>query len=463
MKLQIRNLKNTALGKKLHRQPWVAGITGGGVFAVLAGFAFFLPQLYSASATLVVTNPGIFSLEAANREALSNANLEKLIKRFGMNDEYASDSVKETIEHVRQAISVDFSDGGETTRKSFVISFHGADPRKTIDVTNTLASFYIGRNSTAHNPSAPESSQVSQASSEEHEQILRQIEEQKRQILQYKNRYQKELPEQLEVNKKTVASLHGQISVLTDDLKRKRHQRAALTHRVTFDGEVKPKNADANLPMLISYASSLRQELAELRNLYADTHPKVQRVRQELESLEARIKLRSKQANRSNRGKQQGKGRILVSVEELDAEISQLEKERKKLEQQLKEYQRYINNTPKREQELHALILANQALEERYASDFDHAPAVKIEERRTVQILHPATSATVPLGFQRLSFFLGALVLGIGAAFTSVFIWEKFIDTSFHAETELETETHFPVLVTIPRITSDRGERTAGI
>lgn len=442
------------LMKKLRRHPWLAGATGGCVFGALTSFAVFLPQMHSSSATLLVTRPENFSLESVNREVLSDTNIEKLIKEFGLSNESSINNG--TIDRIRRAITVEFPEDGRSDKMSFIVSFRGADPQKTIDVTNALASLYAEHNSMGRELSASEASRASQ---EEREQITQQIEEQKRQIQQYKDRYRKELPDQLDTNRKAVASLHEQIKTLTDDLRHKRDQRAALVNKTTRFGEAKPKNTDVALASLISYASDLRKELTQLRERHSDTHPDIRRVQQELGSLEARIKLRSKWTREKNHGEQrQGKAadeNVSTSLRELDSQITQAEDKRRKLEQQLHEYQKYIDNTSKREKELQALILANKIFEEKSALNRtlsnDNA-GTEIEKGGEIRILHSATYPAASLGPRRFSLFLAALSFGIGVAFGSVVIWEKWIDTSFHSETELESATQLPVLVSIPRI-----------
>ena len=465
MKLQARNLRNNVLAKKLRRHPWLAGVTGGGVFIALASFAFFLPPVYRSSATVRATKAENLSLEFVNREALSDTNLIKMIKEFELAHDYSLDSPEQAIDRVRKAITVESSKGELTEKHFFTVSFTGTDPQKTMKVTNALAALYSSRTPSVRELSASTIPRVSHA---ENPQTSRLIEEQQRQIQQYTERYRDELPEQLENNKKIIVNLQEQIQTLSDDVKRKREQRTNLANKTASLGEATPKPSDATLTALVRYASDLRQELTILRNRHGDAHPEVFRARQELEALDVRIKFRSKRLKGASSGASQhgsdGKTNGSLALGELDSEISRIEAVRNKLEQQLQEQQQYINNTPKREKELQTLILTKENLQKGTATKSELPSEVTERELETsegvrFQIIQPATASPVPFGPQRAPLFCLALVLGVGTACGSVVIWEKFFDTSFHSANDLETAMQFPVLVTIPRIAEGGAQR----
>jgi polysaccharide chain length determinant protein (PEP-CTERM system associated) len=472
MNLQVGNVDLNAVLAMVRRRLWFAVAVGSFVFVVVACLAFFLPKVYSTSALLLIEgrelssdfirSPGSVSVKTRlgtiSQEVLSTARLEKLVTDFQLARGRSPQSLEDAIERVRKAIQVDVTEGGREGTIAFSISFSGADPQKVTDITNALASFYVERNAMIHEQQASNATKVLQA---EVDQTKQRLEEQERQIQQYKDRYMGELPEQLEANSKAADRLHDRIQALTDEIVRKRDRRI-LASQITI-GEVTPNGGSSALDVLTNRILTLRQELADLRTRYSEKYPDVEQTKRELEALEERLEFRSKRVRGENSRERRriapGRGGVTTQPQELDAEIARMEGERNKLRQQLNEYQKRIDNTPKRELGLQSSTRDYKALQEKYASLVGRQEEAKLASRQKgeqFRILDPATYPISPLGPRRLLLFLAALVLGLGGALGSAIAWEKFIDSSFHNAADLEKATKFPVLVVIPRMAAGR-------
>jgi polysaccharide chain length determinant protein (PEP-CTERM system associated) len=479
MNLQVGSVDLNAVLALVRRRLWFAVAVGSFVFVVLACLAFFLPKVYSASALLLIEgrelssdfirSPGNMSVETRlgtiSQEVLSNARLEKLVTDFHLDRRRSPRSLEDTIERVRKAIQIDVTEGGREGTIAFAISFSGADPQKVTDITNALASFYVERNAMLHEQQA---SGVANALQAEADRMKQRLEEQERQIQQYKDRYMGELPEQLDANSKAADRLHDRLQALTDEVARKRDRRTILAGQATIEGAA-PNGGPSALDALTDRISTLRQELVDLRTRYSEKYPDVEQTKRELEALEERLKFRSKRAIGESSGEQRhvapGRGGAITQLQELDIEIARMERERKTLQQRLNEYQKRIDNTSKRELGLQSLTRDYNALREKYASLVGRQEEAKLASRQKgeqFRILDPATYPTSPLGPRRFRLLLVALVLGLGAALGSVIAWEKFIDTSFHDATDLENATKIPVLVAIPRMAAGR-EHSEGV
>lgn len=478
MNLQVGNVDLNAVLAIVRRRLWFAVAVGGFVFVVVSCLALFLPKVYSTSAVLLIEgrelssdfirSPGSVSVETRlgtiSQEVLSNARLEKLVKDFQLARGDSQRSLEDTIERVRKAIQIEVTEGGREGAIAFAISFSGTDPQKVADITNALASFYVERNAMIHEQHASDVANVLQT---EAEQMRQRLEEQEQQIQQYKDRYMGELPEQLDANSKAADRLHDRIQALTDELARKRDRRSILGSQSRFE-EAPLHDTPSVLDTLTTRIATLRQELADLRTRYSEKYPDVEQKKRELESLEERIKFRSKRGRAESGGERRRStsgGASIPQLQELDAEMARMEGERKKLQQQLSEYQKRIDNTPKRELGLQSLTRDYNALREKYASLVGRQEEAKLAGRQKgeqFRVLDPATYPLSPIGPRRFHLLLASLVLGLGTALGSVIAWEKFIDTSFHNATDLETATKIPVLVTIPRMAMAR-DRSTGI
>lgn len=474
MNLQVGNVDLNAVVAMVRRRLWLAMTVGGMVFMMIACLAFFLPTVYSASALLLIEgrelasdlirSPGGVSVETRlgtiSQEVLSNARLEKLVTDFQLDRGRSPQALQDTIERVRKAIQIAVTDGGREGAIAFSITFSGADPQKVTDITNALASFYVDRNAMIHQQ---QTSGVANALQAETEQMKQRLEEQERQIQHYKDRYMGELPEQLEANSKAADRLHDRIQVLTEELERKRYRRTILAGQGQL-GETPSADNPSALDTLTNRIATLRQELVDLRTRYSDKYPDVEQAKRELESLEERLNFRAKRVRGEGNGERRrgapDRGSSTTQLQELDAEIGRMEGERKKLQQQLNEYQKRIDNTPKRELGLQSLTRDYNALREKYSSLIGRQEEAKLASRQKgeqFRILDPATYPMSPLGPRRLHLLLAALALGVGTAVGSVIIWENLVDTSFHNAADLETVTKVPVLVTIPRMAVRQG------
>lgn len=477
MNMHVGNIDLNVLVSIVRRRLWLAIGVGSVVCAVIASLALFLPKVYSTWAVLLiegrelssefVRSPGSVSVETRlstiSQEVLSNARLEQLIKDFDLRQGRSSKPLDEIIDSVRKAIAIDITETGREGAIAFSVSFSGTDPQKVTDITNALASFYVERNATMREQQASGATNVLQL---EIEPMKKKLEEQERQIQQYRTRYMGELPEQLDANTKALDRVHDRLQTVNDEIARKRDRRSLASSQI-LKGEPTPSGGNTALDSLTNQVLNLRRQLAELQSRYSDKYPDVEQTKRELEALEERLRLRSRRVvdeNGERRAPIQASSGTNIHVLESDAELSRLESERKKLQQQLGVYQQRIDNTPKRELEIQALTRDYHALREKYASLIGRQEEARLSGRQKgeqFRVLDPATYPVYPIGPRRFRLLLASLVLGMGAALGSVIVWDKFIDTSFHSAEELESTTSFPVLVTIPRMAAP-GESSMG-
>src|SRR6266481_6804055 len=85
--------------------------------------------------------------------------------------------------------------GGTTT--SFTLSYRGRDPQTVAVVTNTLASFYIEENLKARERQASGTTEFLKAQLTG---TAKRLDEQERQVSEFKRRYLAEMPQQMQSN-----------------------------------------------------------------------------------------------------------------------------------------------------------------------------------------------------------------------------------------------------------------------
>jgi uncharacterized protein involved in exopolysaccharide biosynthesis len=238
-----------------NRRKWVAILVFLGAFSAGVGLAFFLPDQYRATATMlvegqpvpesfvrsVVTSEIETRLQTITQMILSRSRLEELIMRFDLYPDLRKRApMGEVVEQMRKDIQPELKwaeqRGGMRTTVAFAVSYRGRDPDRVAQVTNTLASFYIDENVRFRERQAAETAEV----------LWNQLQEVRRRLDQ-------------------------------------QEQRGASAKQK--DGS----DPSGSPGTLVGRIAELKQELATLRSQYNDRYPDVNRIRDEIVALERQL------------------------------------------------------------------------------------------------------------------------------------------------------------------------------
>ncbi|MBI3302442.1 MAG: hypothetical protein HYZ72_10265, partial [Deltaproteobacteria bacterium] len=467
------------------RRLWLALTLFGVVFTLTVSLIVFLPNIYTASALILVEGQQIPEefvrstvripvqnrLYTISQEVLSRSRLERLITDFNLYEDLRQRRrLDEVLAVVRRAISIDIKEGARDGAVAFAISFSGTDPQKVTRIANTLASFYIEENLKIRERQAIGTADFLQV---ELQQTKKKLEEQEQQVKQYKERCLGELPEQLDANLKTLERLQAQSQLLAENLARTQERRNTLAQQVA--------QADASVigsvtgpAAVATQLQTLRRQLAELQTRFSDKYPDVAQTRREIAALEEQSKNRPEGTFPEDRNPTRPARApayltpLQIQLNGLDTDLRLLTAERAKVQRDIAAYQQRVENTPKREQELLLLTRDYNSTRELYASLLKRQEEANLagsmerhQKGEQFRILDPASPPEQPVGPQRFRLFVVGLLLSLGAAAGAVVLWEKVLDTSFHRVEDLEAYTKAAVLVTIPRIVTgdDRARR----
>lgn len=168
------------------RRKWLAILIFAGTFAAVVSIVKFLPDVYRASAKVLIERqqiPEAFvrstvtsvvetRLQTMRQEILSRSRLENLITRFDLyTDMKKQASLERVIQRMRRDIQVELKqverEARDVASSTFTISYSGSDPQKAALVTNTLASFYVEENIKIRERQAVGTSQFIQSRMEE--------------------------------------------------------------------------------------------------------------------------------------------------------------------------------------------------------------------------------------------------------------------------------------------------------
>ena len=470
----------------LRRRLWVALTLFSLILTATIGLVMFLPNIYTAGAIILVEGQQIPQefvrstvtmgvqrrLQIISQEILSRDRLKQLVKKFNLYpNDIQKDASDETVAaKMRQDIGIEVkgrNSGLGTDTVALQISYTNLDPQKAMDVSNRLASLYVEKNQEVREKQTSETSEFLQ---DELEAVRQELEEQERQVTQYKQQHLGELPEQLNANMSTLGLLHKQMEIVSQDLERAKERRSVLVQMGEMEAALASLDFGTSEPTGDAQLGALRSHLAELRIRFSDKHPDVVRIQQQIDRLEAEQLQNQPEDAFSGDLDFASEGLdfsepVTISSNQIemaavDADIRRLIAERNKVRSDIAGYQQRIENTAKREQDLASLTRNYGRTKDQYNSLLKRLDEAKManslekeQKAERFRLLEPAVYPRVPAAPKRARFLLIGLVLSLGAAAAGVLLWE-FLDTSFHRVEDLKAFTTVPVLVTVPRITT---------
>lgn len=467
------------------------------VLTGVASLTLFLPSLWTATAQILVDRPQIpetmvkstVSSDLASRlltlsqEILSSSRLRDIVQQYGLYPRLrASQPVEAIAERMRREIRIDVRDerprtsGAGPASVAFDISYTAADPRLAAAVTNTLASLYIAENSKLREQQAAGTSSFLEAQLRD---VRARLTDQEQRIAAYKERHLGELPEQREANLRMMEQLQARLAFAQENNRRANERRQAMTKALaetdpgpgTATGASGPNPSPAQTAA--ARANLLRQELAQLQTRYSDRYPDIIALKEQIRALEAKA---AEPAPTPAPTPAPRRGRpdlrlppenpylqsLMQQLDQANVEAKASGEEIAYITRQVAVYNRRLENTPKREQEL-ALIARDyettkQLFQSLLAKRGEADIAADLEQRQKSErfrILAGAAVPSSPAGPNRLRLLLVGLLAAVGASGLAALLAEN-LDTSYRRLDEVRMALPVPVLSVIPSITTER-------
>jgi polysaccharide chain length determinant protein (PEP-CTERM system associated) len=478
------------------------------VLAAAASVAMFLPSLWTARATVLVTRQGIpealvRSTVTADPEArlltLTHETLDapRLTKIIEDNDLYPamrrSRSTADVVQRMRKDIRVEVQDererrGPDWRSLVFTVAYTATDPAVAARVSNTLATLFSEENRRVREEQAAGATEFFETQLRD---LRTRLTTQEQRITAYKEQHLGELPEQREVNVRTLERLQQQLQLAHENNRRASERRQMITRSLNDLDLASAMTAGAPGAGLTVGAgetaaarlSILRNELAAMQTTYSDKYPDVIQLKEQIRLLEGRAAEEQKRAATSPRTAGPPPSRqardlqlavqnpyVLSLMQQLDqasVEAKASADEITNLNRQINVYQRRLEMTPKREQELNLITRDYETTREMFRSLLakrgEADVAADLEQRQkgeTFRVIAPATLPERPAGPNRIRLLLVGVALALGAAGVAVVLAEQ-VDTSYRRAEEVRGTAGVPVLSTIPRIVTEADRLSA--
>jgi len=471
------------------------------VVVAAASLTLFLPGLWMANSLIMVDRPQIpetmvkptvvndieGQLISVSQEIMNRARLAAIIDRYGLYPSARSHGgMDEAVDRMRKDIKLEIQ-GDPDRRRSresrtvlFTVGYGTSNPRIAADVANQLAALYVQENDKLRERAAVGTSEFLERQLGE---IRTKLQAQEQRITAYKEQHMGELPEQRDANFRALERLQQQLTMAHENNRRANERRQLITQSLAdIDQSAGMASAGNSGPDVSPQAANaarlnlLKQELAQMQTTYSDKYPDVIALKEQIRGLETKMANDPPAASAAPAAPARGKnGRelrpapqnpyIMSLMQQLDqasVEAKASSEEIAGLNRQIAMYQRRIENTPRREQELSLITRDYETTRDTFRSLLgkreEAGIAADLEAKNKgerFRIVEAATLPERPTGPNRLRLFLVGVVLAVAASAAAVIIAEQ-IDTSYRTVDEVRASVPVPVLSTIPKISTER-------
>ena len=469
------------------------------VLTAAVSLAVFLPSLWTARSLVLVNRQAIperyvtptvqADIEARlltlSQEILTPERLTQIARQYGLYRN--ARSTDDLVDRMRKDIRIELMDqreqrGRETRSFLFTISYTAANPVVAARVANTLSSLYIEENGRQREQAAASTSEFLGTQLRD---LREKLQAQERQITTYKEKNLGELPEQKDVNLRTLERLQQQLQLAHENNRRATERRQMLTNALgeidtTVTMTATPSAAGPSVTPADTAAARLnllRQELAMTQTRFSDRYPDVVQLKEQIRVLEAKVEAEKQAAAALPKAvagpKRVGRdlrvppenayvASLMTQLDQATVEAKTSAEEIRGINGQIAFYTRRLENTPKHEQELAILTRDYDTSKELFKSlltkrgEADMASELELRQKgENFRVIEPARLPERPAGPNRFRLLLVGLALALGASGAAVVLAEQ-VDTSFRRVDEIRSTLPLPVLSAIPRITTEQ-------
>jgi polysaccharide chain length determinant protein (PEP-CTERM system associated) len=470
------------------RRRWWLLATACGVTVAVALGSLGLPNRYTSEATILVVQQQVperyvvpnttysvrEALDSLTQAVLSRDRLSQMITEFNL---YPGDARRLGEDGLVGLMRKDIEltpiqkDVNEKDINAFKIAFTTTDPVTAQRVTERLTSFFIQENLKLQEQQDVGTTSFLKDQLASAEADLKQQEER---VRDFKMSNLGELPEQEQENLGILAGLHGQlqntISELTHTQEQRTYLRSLLDQYRNLDGfRVSIADSGATPDPLVAAQQELQRletQRAALLSRFSPQYPDVVDIESQIarqKALLASLKLpadsKSDSASTADSSAPPESGSEAQVKSQLAAnqlQIDDLTKTQHRLEKDIAEYERRLNLTPVRQQQLSDILrgydLAKKNYDDLLGNVKQSEMATNLAQRQQGQQFRMVDQPSLPgkpSSPERGKIALGGAVAGILLGAALAFL----IDSSYHcfrSEEALRTAFKFPLILGLP-------------
>ncbi len=476
----------------LLRRKWE--IIFGMIPFLLAGllYCLFSAKIYSTSTTIVVVPQRVPEAYVRStvtgdiderirgiwQEVTSRTNLERIIEQFNLYPEARERLPMGTVvETMREKIQI--NSPREARTNAFILSYEGTDPVLITKVVNALASMFIEENLKLREVQAKGTAEFL---SEELEKVYRELKKREEDLKQYKTEHMGELPEQRDSNLAMLQRLQEELDTLQENIRNAEDRKLLLQRQIAEERSnlsAAAGSQEGSASQTPTTLEGLKERLKSLRIRYTDTHPDVVTVKKLIARLEKEQGVQGPASD--NEGAEADmeaeapvdeggpENAVIVGLryqlKGLEFDIKALKEASDKVRRQMVVYQKRIENTPKREQELVDLTRDYDNLRLSYESlmtrKIEAEQAAALERRQKgeqFRVIDPARIPETAFKPNVKKILAMTLVLAAGAGL-GLALGLEYLSSVFYDPEDVEKALNISVLVCVPLLLTDAEKR----
>jgi polysaccharide chain length determinant protein (PEP-CTERM system associated) len=375
--------------------------------------------------------------------------------------------------------------------ESFTISFAGKDPDKITKAVNILAEYFINESIKLMREEVYAASKFLQEELKSKSENLIKVENA---LKEYRTSFMGGLPEQLNSNLGMLLGLRNQMNTKQESLRDENVRKIQLESQMSdirrelesyASGEAEvPEEIAKKEPDSVIRLRLLKDEYAKITGRYTEKHPDVIKVKKRIAEAEAEVEAEAKRAENEKsaepqpetpkKKKKKGEADLIIAkfketkehqlkdmaiqYDEALRTIKGLEEDIAAISVQIKEYEKRIEDTPKREQELLTLSRDYENIKDSYNKlltrklDADIAVSMEMKSKgKKFRVLDSAQVPKKPVSPDIKKLLAMCLAGGLGLGGGLIFLLD-FLDTSLRRPEDIETLLGVAVLATIPNV-----------
>jgi len=491
------------VGGIIVRGRWRVLLTATVVSLATVAVLYQIPNRYTSQATLLVvpqqvpakyvtptTETNIAdALQAMTQDVLSRARLLELIDQFGL---YAKErqrlAPEEVIELMRKYIDIKPIDpaSGRKDINAFQLSFVAEKATVAQEVTSKLTSFFIQANLKTREDQATNTTNFLK---EQLDRAKTNLTVQEQKVRDFKTEFLGELPEQQQGNLAILSGAQLQLQNIENSLDRAQQQRVYLesllggyqrlmVRGAAVPGLRAPDSPRPASPLQIAQGDLARSEDQKTRllSLYKPAHPEVMAVEREIAAQQAVIErlqtplqtsktvetdsasepAHTTPATAEGQEDDSSMAQLRSQLEANRLEIANLSKDETQQKAVVSQYQKRLNLTPVREQQLSGILRDYELSKQDYADllgkEQQSQLATSLEKQQggeQFRLVEPPSLPAKPSSPKRIQLGFGGLGAGLFLGLVMAFLKELARPT-FHTAKEISQRFAAPLVIALP-------------
>jgi len=455
------------------RRKWDFVLTAAGIFMAAAIIAFVWPPTYRSTSTILIEEQEIpreyvlstvtgyaeQRLQSINQRIMSHTKLLEIINRFNLyadlRDKWSTEEIVDKMrkKHIKfETVSADVVDRRTgrpaTATIAFTVSFDGEKPDVVQQVANVLASLYLEENLLSREKLTAGASKFIE---EEAKAVQTRLSQLDALISTFKQKNIDSLPELSQLNLQIVERIERDADQFKDQLRTLKEKEGYLQTQLA---STPPDFSNPDKERL----KELRAKIINLRTNYSETYPDVIKTKEEIATLERRLRGAVREGSAGGRPDNPAYVALASQLASIRSDIESVKRQLHDAQKKRDSYRRRIEAGPQVEEQYKLLLnertstqakyddLMKKVMEARVAQGLEKG---QMGERFT--LIDAARLPEKPVRPNIPAVLLIGLILGIGAGVGTASFREN-TDQSAHTADDLNRATKLPVLSSIPVI-----------